>query len=116
MSMHGKANNRITLQKVRNMTPQEEAMELEEDMREEVDTKAEEEVEEHLAKEEDQSSIIIVDNKVTSPETARWLHVPIVKLPTMLSKTIQYYWQRFRRNSKARTSNSLESNNGPLIQ
>ena len=54
MSMRCKVNNRITLQKVRSMTPQEEAMELEEDMKEEVDTEDEEEVEEPLAKEEDQ--------------------------------------------------------------
>ena len=66
-------------------------MELEEDMKEEVDTEAEEELEEHLAEEEDRSSVITVDNRVNSPETAPRLHVPIVKLPTMLSKTVQYY-------------------------
>ena len=82
------------------MTPQED----EEDMKEEVDTEAEE----HLVEEEDQSSAIIVDNRVTSPETVPWLHVPTVNLPTMLSKTFQYYWQRFRRNNRVRTSNSLE--------
>ena len=88
MSMRYKVNNRITLQKVRSMTLEEEVMEDEEDMKEEVDTEAEEEVEEPLAEEEDRSSVITVDNRVTSLETARQLHVPTVKLPTMLSKTI----------------------------
>ena len=59
-------------------------MEGEEDMKEEVDTEVEGEVEEPLAKEEDRSSIITMDNGVTSPKTTPWLHVPIVKLPTML--------------------------------
>ena len=98
------------------MTPEEEVMEDEEDMKEEVHTKAEEEVEEHLAKEEDQSSIITMDNKVTTPETVPRLHVPTIKLPTMLLKTIQYYWQRSRRNRRVKMSNSLEYNNKPLIQ
>ena len=83
-------------------------MEGEEDMKGEVDIEAEEEVKEHLAKEKDRSSIINVDNRVTSHETLRRLHVPIVNLPIMLSKTAQYYWQRFGRNSKARMPNSLE--------
>ena len=48
-------------------TLEEEVMEGKEDIKGEVDTMAEEEVEEHLAKEEDRSSIIIVDNRVTSP-------------------------------------------------
>ena len=73
------------------MTLQEEVMEEEEDMKEEVDTEAKEEVEEHLAEEEDWSSAITVDYRVTSPETALQLHVPTAKLPTMLSKTVQYY-------------------------
>ena len=73
------------------MTPKDEVMEDEEDMKEEVDIEVEEEVEEHLAKEEDQSSVIIEDNKVTSPETIPRLHVHTAKLPTMLSKTVQYY-------------------------
>ena len=90
------------------MTPQEEVMEDEEDMKEEVDIEAEEEVEEHLVEKEDQSSVIIVDNRVTSPETVPRLHVPTVKLPTMLSKTVQYYWKRSKRNNRVRTSNSLE--------
>jgi len=51
------------------MTLEEEVMEVVEDMKEEKDTKAEEEVNEHLAEDEDQSSIIIVENKVTSHET-----------------------------------------------
>ena len=108
MSMRCKVNNKTTPQKVRSTTPQEEAMELEEDMKEEVDTEAKEEVEEHLDKEEDRSSVIIVDNRVTSPETTRWLHVSIVKLLTMLWKIVQYYWQRSKRNSRVRTSNLLE--------
>ena len=53
MSMQCKVNNRITPPKVRNTTPKEEVMEDEEDMKEEVDTEAEEEVEEHSAKKED---------------------------------------------------------------
>ena len=43
-------------------------MELKEDMKEELDIEVEEEVEEHLVEEEDQSSVIIVDNRVTSHE------------------------------------------------
>ena len=106
--MRCKVNNIITPQKMHSTTPQEEVMELEEELNEEVDIEVEEEVKEHLAEEEDRSSIIIVDNRVTSPETVRWLHVPIVKLPIMLLKIAQYYWQRFRRNNRAKTSNSLE--------
>ena len=108
MSMRCKVNNRITPQNVRNMTPEEDVMEDEEDMKEEVDTKDEEKVEEPVAEEEDRSFVITVDNKVTSSETITWLHVPIVKLPTMLSKTIQYYWQRSWRNSRVRMSNSSD--------
>ena len=67
--MRCKVNNKITLLGVRNMTLEEEVMEVVEDMKEEKDTKAEEEVNEHLAEDEDQSSIIIVENKVTSHET-----------------------------------------------
>ena len=85
-----KVNNRITLQKVRNTTPEEEVMEDEEDMKEGVDTEAEEEFKEHLAKEEDWSSIITMDNRVTSHETVQWLPVTIVKLPIMLLKNAQY--------------------------
>ena len=47
--MRCKVNNRITPQKVRSMTPEEQVMEGEEDMKEEVDIEVEEEVEEHLA-------------------------------------------------------------------
>ena len=87
MSMQCKLNNKITLSKVHSMTPKEEVMEGEEDMKGEVDIEAEEEVKENLAEEEDRSSVITVDNRVTSHETIQWLHVPIVKLPIMLSKT-----------------------------
>ena len=66
-------------------------MEDEEDMKEEVDTEAEEEVEEPLVEEEDQSFVITMDNRVTFHETVQQLHVPIVKLPIMLSKIAQYY-------------------------
>ena len=83
-------------------------MELEEDMKEEVDIEAEEEAEKHLAKEKDRSSAITMDNRVTSPETTLQLHVPTAKHPTMLSKTIQYYWKRSKRNNRVRTSNSSE--------
>ena len=69
------------------MTPEEEVMEDEEDMKEEVDT----EVEETLAKEEDQSFVITVDNRVTLHETVGWLHVSIVKIPIMLLNIAQYY-------------------------
>ena len=69
MSMRCKVNNKITLLKVRNMTPEEEVMKSEEDMKGEVDTEAKEEVEEHLAEEDDRSSIITMDNRVTSHET-----------------------------------------------
>ena len=106
--MRCKVNNRITPLKVRSTTPEEEVMEAEEDMKGEVDTEAEEEIEEHLAEEENRSSVITADNRVTSHETIQWLHVPIVKLPTMLLKTAQYYWQRSKRNNKVRMSNSLE--------
>ena len=51
--MRCKVNNRITLPKVCSTTPEEEVMEDEEDMNGEVDTEAEEEVEEHLVEEED---------------------------------------------------------------
>ena len=67
-------------------------MEGEEDMKEEVDTEDEEEVEEPLAEEEDRLYVITMDNRVTSPKTVPWLHVHTAKLPTMLSKTVQYYW------------------------
>ena len=53
-----------------------------------MDIEAVEEVEENLAEEEDRLSIITVDNKVTLPETAPQLHVPILNLPTMLSKIV----------------------------
>ena len=70
MSMQCKVNNRITLLKVCSTAPKEEVMEAEEDMKEEVDTEAKEEVKEHLAEEEDRSSTITVDNRVTSPKTS----------------------------------------------
>ena len=91
MSMRCKVNNRITPPKVRSTTLEEEVMEGEEDMKGEVDIEAEEEIKEHLAEEEDRSSVITVDNKVTLHKTARRLQVPIVKIPIMLSKTVQYY-------------------------
>ena len=71
MSMRCKVTNRITLPKVHSMTPTEEVMEAREDTKVVVDIEVEEEVEEHLAKEEDQSSIITMDNRVTSHETVR---------------------------------------------
>ena len=85
-------NNRTTPLKVRSTTPEEEVMEAMEDMKEEKDTEAmeevEEEFEEHLAKDEDWSSVIIVDNKVTSHETVRQLLVPTTKLPITLLKNV----------------------------
>ena len=53
MSMRCKVNNIITSLKVRNTTPEEEVMEVEEDVKEGVDIEAEEEVNEHLDEEED---------------------------------------------------------------
>ena len=76
MSMKCKVNNRITPLEVRNTTPEEE------------DTEAEEEVEEHLAEDEDRSSVIIADNKVTLHETVRRLPVPTAKLLIMLLKNV----------------------------
>ena len=69
--MQCKVNNRITPLEVHSMTLEEEVIEVEEDMKEEEDIEAKEEFEEHLAEDEDRSSIIIVDNKVTSHETVR---------------------------------------------
>ena len=90
MSMRCKVNNRITLLEVHNMTPEEEDMEVMVDTKVVADTKAEEEVEEHLAGDEDRLSVITADNRVTSHETFRRLHVPIVKLPIMLLRSAQY--------------------------
>ena len=53
MSMRCKVNNRITPPKVCSTTSKKEFMADEVDMKEEVDIQAEEEVEEHLAEEED---------------------------------------------------------------
>ena len=69
MSMQCRVNNRITLLKVRSITPKEEFMEAMEDTNLMVDIEAKEEVEEHLARDEDRSSVITVDNKGTSHET-----------------------------------------------
>ena len=69
MSMRCKVNNRITPPKVCSTTSEEEVMEAEEDMKAQVDTEAEEEVDENLAEDKDQSYVITVDNKVTSHET-----------------------------------------------
>ena len=68
------------------MTPKEEDMEVVEDTKVKEDTEAEEGVEEHLAEDEDRSSIIAMDSRVTSHETVRQLPVPIVKLPIMILK------------------------------
>ena len=57
-------------------------------MKEEVDIEAKGEVEEPLAEEDDRSSVITMENRVTSPKIVPRLHVPIVKLPTMLLKTV----------------------------
>ena len=75
MSMRCKVNNKLNLLEVHSMTPEEEDMEamedtkVVEDMKVKEDTEAEEGVEEHLAEEEDRSSVIIVDSRVTSHET-----------------------------------------------
>ena len=87
MSMRCKVNNRITPLEVHNMILEEEDMEAVEDMKVEEAIETEEGVEEHLAEEEDRSSIIIANNRVTLPETVQWLHVHIVKLPIMLLKS-----------------------------
>ena len=69
MSMQCKVNNRLTPPEVHNTTPKEEDMEVVEDMKAMEATEVEEGVEEHLAKDEDRSSVITVDNRVTSHET-----------------------------------------------
>lgn len=48
------------------------------------DIEVEEGVEEHLAEDEDQSSVITADNRVTLHEIVRRLHIPIVNLLIML--------------------------------
>ena len=53
MSMRCKVNNRITPLEVHSTTLKEEVMEVMEDMKEEEDTKAKEEVKEHLAEDDD---------------------------------------------------------------
>ena len=63
-------NNRITPLKVHSTISEEEVMEGKEDMNEKVDIEVEEEVKEHLEEEEDRSSAITVDNRVSLPETA----------------------------------------------
>ena len=83
-------------------------MEVMEDTKVIEDIEAEEGVKEHLVEDEDRSSIIIVDNRVTLPETIPQLHVPTIKLPTMLLKTVQYYWRRSRRKNRVRMSSSSE--------
>ena len=70
------------------MTPEEEDMEAVEDMKVTEDTEAKEGVEEHLVEDEDRSSAITVDSKVTSHETVRQLPVPIVNLSIMLLKSV----------------------------
>ena len=65
MSMRCKVNNILTPLEVRSMTTEEEDMEVVEDTKVEEDT----EVEEHLYKDEDPSSVITVDNRVTSHKT-----------------------------------------------
>ena len=72
------------------MTLEEEDMEVVEDMRVMEDIETKEGVEEHLAEDEDQSSTITVDNKVTSHETIWQLPIPIVKPSIMLLKIAQY--------------------------
>ena len=85
--MRCKVNNKITLLEVHNMTSEEEDMEAVEDMKIKEATEAEEVIKEHLAEDKDRFSIITAENRVTSHETVRWLHVPIVKIPIMLLKT-----------------------------
>ena len=63
MSMRCKVSNRLTTPEVRGTTPKEEDMELVEDIA------SEKGVEEHLAEDEDRSSAITMDNRVTSHET-----------------------------------------------
>ena len=86
MSMRCKVHNRVTPLEVCNMTPEEEDMEAMEDMKVEEDIEAKE----HFTEDEDQSSVITMDNRVTSHETVRRLPVTIVKLSIMLFKNAQY--------------------------
>ena len=69
MSMRCRVNNRITQLEVCSTRPEEEDMETEEDTKIMEDIEAEEGVEEHLAEDKDQSSIITMDSRVTSRET-----------------------------------------------
>jgi len=80
-------NNRITPLEVRSTSPEQEDIEVEEDTKVVEDTEAEEGVKEHLAKDEDRSSAITVDSRVTSHEIVRRLPVPIVNLSMMLLKS-----------------------------
>ena len=73
------------------MTQEEEDMQVMGNMKEEEDTEAKEEVEEHSDEDEDRSSTITMDNRVTSHETIRQLPVPIGKLPIMLLKSAWCY-------------------------
>ena len=68
MSMRCRVNNRITLLEVHNMTPKKQDMEAVEDTKVVVDTEAEEGVEEHLAEDKDQSSVITANSKDISHE------------------------------------------------
>lgn len=88
--MRCKVNNRITLLEVHSITPEEEDIEVVEDTKVKEDIEAEEGVEEHMVEEEDQSSIITAERRVTSHETIRRLPVTIVKLPIMLLKSAHY--------------------------
>ena len=85
MSMQRKVRNKPTPLELRITTLEEEHTKVV------VDTEAMGGVKEHLAEVEDGSYAVIMDRRVTSHETIRRLHVPIVKLPIMLLKTAQYY-------------------------
>ena len=89
--MRCKVNNIITPSEVRNTTLEAEDMEVMEDTKVMEHTEAEEGVKEHLAKDEDQSSAITVDNRVTSHETIQQLPIPIVKPSIMLLKSARYF-------------------------
>ena len=88
--MRCKVNNKITSLEVHSKIPKEEDMEAVEDTKAKEATEAEEGVKEHLAKDEDQPSVITVDNRVTSHETIWRLPIAIVKLPIILLKSAQY--------------------------
>ena len=116
MSIQCKVNNKLTPPEVRSTTPEEKDMEAVEDTEVMEDTEAEEEVKEDLDEVEGQSSAITVDSKVTSHETTRRLPATTVKPSIMLLRSAKCFLPRFKRSSKTKMSNSLESKTSRQVQ